>query len=124
MADGVADCLPLHSLREEEEYYLGAFFVGAYQETLGDLHNLFGDTNVVTIQLKEGGEFELLDEVEGDTVSEVLSYVEYEPKRLLEKFKAKAERAVKEHGATLEELKELVATYRESLRGYTYYESD
>jgi len=124
VADGVADCLPLHSLREEEEYYLGAFFVGAYQETLGDLHNLFGDTNVVTIQLKEGGEFELLDEVEGDTVSEVLSYVEYEPKRLLEKFKAKAEKAVKEHGATLEELKELVATYRESLRGYTYYESD
>ena len=124
VADGVADCLPLHSLRDEEEYYLGAFFVGAYQETLGDLHNLFGDTNVVTIQLKEGGEFELLDEVEGDTVSEVLSYVEYEPKRLLEKFKAKAEKAVKEHGATLEELKELVSTYRESLRGYTYYESD
>ena len=124
VADGVADCLPLHSLREDEQYYLGAFFVGAYQETLGDLHNLFGDTNVVTIRLKEGGEFELLDEVEGDTVSEVLSYVEYEPKRLLEKFKAKAEKAVKEHGATLEELKELVTTYRDSLRGYTYYESD
>ena len=67
---------------------------------------------------------ELLDEVEGDTVSEVLSYVEYEPKRLLEKFKARAERAVKEHGATLGELKELVSTYRDSLRGYTYYESD
>jgi arginine decarboxylase len=124
VADGVADCIPLHSLRDNEQYYLGAFFIGAYQETLGDLHNLFGDTNVVTIQLKEGGEFELLDEVEGDTVSEVLSYVEYEPKRLLEKFKAKAEKAVKEHGATLEELKELVATYRDSLRGYTYYESD
>jgi len=124
VADGVADCLPLHSLRDDEQYYLGAFFVGAYQETLGDLHNLFGDTNVVTIRLKEGGEFELLDEVEGDTVSEVLSYVEYEPKRLLEKFKAKAEKAVKEHGATLEELKELVTTYRDSLRGYTYYESD
>jgi arginine decarboxylase len=124
VADGVADCLPLHSLQDDEEYYLGAFFVGAYQETLGDLHNLFGDTNVVTIRLKDGGEFELLDEVEGDTVSEVLSYVEYEPKRLLEKFKARAELAVKKHGATLEELKELVSTYRESLRGYTYYESD
>jgi arginine decarboxylase len=124
VADGVSDCLPLHSLDENEEYYLGAFFVGAYQETLGDLHNLFGDTNVVTIRLKEKGEFELLDEVEGDTVSEVLSYVEYEPKRLLEKFKARAERAVKDHGASLEELKELVSTYRESLRGYTYYESD
>jgi arginine decarboxylase len=124
VGDGVADCLPLHSLQDDEPYYLGAFFVGAYQETLGDLHNLFGDTNVVTIRLKEDGDFELLDEVEGDTVSEVLSYVEYEPKRLLEKFKAKTERAVKEHGATLEELKELVATYRDSLRGYTYYESD
>ncbi|MDG1356102.1 MAG: biosynthetic arginine decarboxylase [Opitutales bacterium] len=124
VADGVADCLPLHSLNEDEEYYLGAFFVGAYQETLGDLHNLFGDTNVVTIRLKDSGDFEILDEVEGDTVSQVLSYVEYEPKRLLERFKARAEDAVKEHGATLDELKELVSTYRESLQGYTYYESD
>ena len=120
----MADCLPLHSLNEDEEYYLGAFFVGAYQETLGDLHNLFGDTNVVTIRLKDSGDFEILDEVEGDTVSQVLSYVEYEPKRLLERFKARAEDAVKEHGATLDELKELVSTYRESLQGYTYYESD
>lgn len=124
VADGISTCLPLHSLNEGEDYYLGAFFVGAYQETLGDLHNLFGDTNVVTIRLKDEGEFELLDEVEGDTVSEVLSYVEYEPKRLLERFKARAEEAVQDHGATLDELKELVSTYRESLRGYTYYESD
>jgi arginine decarboxylase len=124
VADGISTCLPLHSLNEGEDYYLSAFFVGAYQETLGDLHNLFGDTNVVTIRLKDEGEFELLDEVEGDTVSEVLSYVEYEPKRLLERFKARAEEAVQDHGATLDELKELVSTYRESLRGYTYYESD
>ena len=124
LADGISSCLPLHTLRENEEYYLGAFFVGAYQETLGDLHNLFGDTNVVTIRLTKNGGFEILDEVEGDTVSEVLTYVEYEPKRLLERFKVRAERAVNEHGATLEELKELVSTYRESLRGYTYYESD
>ncbi len=124
LADGVADCLPVHSLRDDEEYYLGALFVGAYQETLGDLHNLFGDTNVVTIRLKADGHFELLDEVEGDTVSEVLSYVEYEPKRLLERFKSHAEKAVKNHGVSLDELKELVSTYRESLRGYTYYESD
>jgi len=79
---------------------------------------------VVTIRLTKNGGFEILDEVEGDTVSEVLTYVEYEPKRLLERFKVRAERAVNEHGATLEELKELVSTYRESLRGYTYYESD
>ena len=103
---------------------MGAFFVGAYQETLGDLHNLFGDTNVVTIQLKKDGDFEILDEVEGDTVSEVLSYVEYEPKRLLERFKSRAEGAVRDHGATLDELKELVSTYKESLQGYTYYESE
>ncbi len=124
VAEGVVNCLPLHSLRENEDYYLGAFFVGAYQETLGDLHNLFGDTNVVTIRLKSGGDFELLDEVEGDTVSEVLSYVEYEPKRMLERFKSHAEMAVKRHGVSLDELKELVSTYRDSLRGYTYYESD
>ena len=124
VGEGVSNYLPLHELREGQEYYLGAFFVGAYQETLGDLHNLFGDTNVVTIQLKKDGDFEILDEVEGDTVSEVLSYVEYEPKRLLERFKSRAEGAVRDHGATLDELKELVSTYKESLQGYTYYESE
>ena len=79
--------LPLHSLIEDEEYYLGAFFRGCLSRNAWEIYIIFlGDTNVVTIRLKEDGEFELLDEVEGDTVSEVLSYVEYEPKRLLGKI--------------------------------------
>jgi len=124
LEDGISNCLPVHSIKEDVPYYLGAFFVGAYQETLGDLHNLFGDTNVVTIRLGKNGSFELLDEVEGDTIFEVLSYVEYEPRRLLETFKAHAEKAVEQNRMSLDELKELTSTYKDSLRGYTYYESD
>ena len=78
----------------------------------------------MTIRLGKNGSFELLDEVEGDTIFEVLSYVEYEPKRLLETFKAHAEKAVEQNRMSLDELKELTSTYKDSLRGYTYYESD
>ena len=66
---------------------MGVFFVGAYQETLGDLHNLFGDTNVVTIELREDGAFDLLHEQEGDTIAEVLSYVEYDPRDMVDAFR-------------------------------------
>ena len=75
LADGVSPSLPVHELPADRDYYMGVFFVGAYQETLGDLHNLFGDTNVVTIDLREDGGFDLLHEQEGDTIAEVLSYV-------------------------------------------------
>ena len=85
----------MHDLKSDEDYFLGVFFIGAYQETLGDLHNLFGDTNVVTIGLNEEGGFEILKEQDGDTIFEVLSYVEYEPKRLINAFKAIVETAVK-----------------------------
>ena len=74
-------------LNGDGEYYLGAFLVGAYQETLGDLHNLLGDTNVVTIRVKQDGDYDFVRELEGDTVSDVLSYVEYDPKDLFEKFR-------------------------------------
>ncbi len=78
----VAQSLHLHSMKEEEEYYIGIFLVGAYQETLGDLHNLFGDTNVVSIRVYEDGDYDLVREIEGDSVSDVLSYVEYDPRRI------------------------------------------
>jgi len=114
--------LPLHELRDAEEYYLGVFLVGAYQETLGDLHNLLGDTNVVTIRIQDGGRFEFVGELEGDTVADVLTYVEYDPKRLLMKFRKTAETAVQEGRISPQERKEVMQMYEAGLRGYTYFE--
>ncbi|MGB0957395.1 MAG: arginine decarboxylase, partial [Litorivicinus sp.] len=103
-------------------YVFGAFMVGAYQETLGDLHNLFGDTNVVSVRINEGGEFEIERELQGDTVEDVLSYVEYTPAGLLEHFRKTAERAVRSGLIKPSQRREILEQYRDSLRGYTYYE--
>jgi len=119
---GVKRYLPLHELRNSDEYILGAFLVGAYQETLGDLHNLLGDTNVVTVRILENGEFEFVNEQEGDTVADVLSYVEYDPKRLLVSFRKTAEQAVRAKRISPQERKEIVEAYDTGLRGYTYFE--
>jgi len=119
---GAKRFLPLHDLKESEEYYLGVFLVGAYQETLGDLHNLLGDTNVVTVSLHQDGKFEFSGELEGDTVADILSYVEYDPKRLLMKFRKTAEMAVKEGLISAQERKEVMQAYEAGLRGYTYFE--
>ncbi len=122
LGDGISDTLPVHDLIEDEDYYLGVFFVGAYQETLGDLHNLFGDTNVVTVELGKDGSFDILKEQDGDTVYEVLSYVEYEPKQLLASFKAIVEAAVKEGRLSPSDRRQMIRSYTESLNGYTYFE--
>ncbi len=114
--------LPLHELKDSEEYYLGVFLVGAYQETLGDLHNLLGDTNVVTVSLHENGKYDFSGELEGDTVADILSYVEYDPKRLLMKFRKTAELAVKEGLISPLERKTVMQVYEAGLRGYTYFE--
>ncbi len=114
--------LPLHELKDGEEYYLGTFLVGAYQETLGDLHNLLGDTNVVTIRVLEGGEYEFVGELEGDSVADILSYVEYDPKRLLVRFRQTAERAVRRGNISAQERREVMKAYERGLRGYTYFE--
>jgi len=119
---GVKHYLPLHELKPYEEYYLGVFLVGAYQETLGDLHNLLGDTNVVTIRIQEKGEFEFVSEQEGDTVAEVLSYVQYDPKRLFVSFRETAEQAVRTGRISAQERREIVEAYEAGLRGYTYFE--
>ena len=119
---GMRRYLALHELRPYEEYTLGVFLVGAYQETLGDLHNLLGDTNVVTIRILEGGEFEFVSEQEGDTVAEVLAYVQYDPKRLFVSFRKAAEQAVRKGLITAQERREIVAAYEAGLRGYTYFE--
>jgi arginine decarboxylase len=122
LADGVAPSLPVHSLSEESPYYIGVFFVGAYQETLGDLHNLFGDTNVATIDLREDGSFDLLHEQEGDTIAEVLSYVEYDPKDCIDAFRARIDKGISEKRLTPKDRKTLMSAYRDSINGYTYYE--
>ncbi len=119
---GTKRVLALHDLKPSEEYILGVFLVGAYQETLGDLHNLLGDTNVVTIRILENGEYEFVSEQEGDTVADVLAYVQYDPKRLFISFRKSAEQAVREGRISPQERREIVAAYEAGLRGYTYFE--
>jgi arginine decarboxylase len=116
--------LPLHEKIHVngEDYMLGVFLVGAYQETLGDLHNLLGDTNVVSISL-ENGKLKYRNELDGDTVAEVLSYVEYDPKDLVTRFRSLAESAVVSKRITPIERKEIMEAYEAGMRGYTYFES-
>ncbi len=114
--------LPVHDLRPNEEYIMGVFLVGAYQETLGDLHNLLGDTNVVTVRLSHERGFEIEEELEGDAVTDVLSYVEYDPKEMIQRVRQSAERAVSRGAITAQERRSIMDTYTAGLRGYTYYE--
>ena len=117
---GVKRVLELHTLNHCEPYYLGAFLVGAYQETLGDLHNLFGDTNVVSVRINEDGTYDLIRELEGDSVADVLSYVEFEPKQVLENFRKVAELGVREGKISPQERFMIMRAYERGMRGYTY----
>jgi arginine decarboxylase len=119
-----ANTIMLHPLKDKEEYYLGVFLVGAYQETLGDLHNLFGDTNVVSIHVNEDGSYNILREVEGDSVEDVLSYVEYDIKGIKTKLKNLAEDSVRKGFITARERKSILNTFKEGLQGYTYFEKE
>jgi arginine decarboxylase len=119
-----SNTLPLHEMKDDEEYYVGVFLVGAYQETLGDLHNLFGDTNVVSVRLNDDSTFDFVKEIHGDTIADVLSYVEYEPKEMALRYRNTAERAVKEGRITARERQHMLNTYNASMQGYTYYERD
>ena len=114
--------LPLHALKENEEYYIGTFLVGAYQETLGDLHNLFGDTNVVSVRIAEDGHCEFVHEIEGDSIADVLSYVEYNPQVMQDRFRRIAEQAVREGKISASERLDIMKAFSASMRGYTYYE--
>ena len=120
--EDVAKVLPLHDFKQGEPYYLAVFLVGAYQETLGDLHNLLGDTNVVGVHL-ENGKPVYTHEVEGDTVADVLTYVEFDPKELVSRFRNFAEKAVTEGRISPKERREILDLFREGLSGYTYFES-
>ena len=126
----VKDALELHSLRNSKfgiqnsklshtPYYLGIFLVGAYQEIMGNMHNLFGDTNVVHIQMTPQG-YEIEHLVKGDTVSEVLGYLQYDGKNLVENIRHRVEQALQEKKITLAESQLLLQNYEHSLSSYTY----
>jgi arginine decarboxylase len=120
----VKDVLELHPLRSGESYYLGIFLVGAYQEILGDLHNLFGDTNDVQVSLAPGGGY-LIERVDpGDTVTEVLKYVSYNKEDLVARLRRSAEVALRAGKLTIEESRRLLRAYEEGLAGYTYLERE
>jgi arginine decarboxylase len=119
---GLKRTLPVHAFAEGQPYYFGVFLVGAYQETLGDLHNLMGDTNVASVRIRDDGSFEFAREMNGDSISDVLSYVEYQPQQLLERLRRTAEQAVRDERITLAQRQALLESFSASLRGYTYYE--
>jgi arginine decarboxylase len=119
----VKDDLELHALNDEE-YYLGIFLVGAYQEILGDLHNLFGDTHTVQVSLAPGGGYLIDRVVEGDTVTEVLKYVSYNKDDLVARLRVLAENALRQGRLNLDESRQLLRVYESGLAGYTYLERE
>ena len=121
VAKSAQHTIPLHSFNEKEPYYIGVFLVGAYQEILGDLHNLFGDTNAVHISVDEKG-YHIDQVIDGETVADVLEYVQYNPKKLVRTVETWVAKSVKEGKITLMEGKEFLSNYRSGLYGYTYLE--
>ena len=113
--------LPLHPVNPGDHYYIGVFLVGAYQEILGNMHNLFGDTNAVHITVDDEG-YSIDKTIDGETVADVLEYVQYDPKRLVRRLETWVSKAVKEGRITTEEGKEFISNYRSGLYGYTYLE--
>jgi len=120
--EDVAPVLPVHEFEHGEAYYLGAFLVGAYQETLGDFHNLFGDTNIVHIRSYPDGSWGIEEVVVGDSVSEVLSYLEYDPRELSQAIRRECERAVRSDRLSVADSRAILEAYDEGLQGSTYLE--
>ncbi|HXT98368.1 MAG TPA: biosynthetic arginine decarboxylase [Polyangia bacterium] len=117
----VKSVLELHPVNGHD-YYLGIFLIGAYQEILGDLHNLFGNTNTVHVSLAAGGGYQIDHVVTGDTVTDVLKYVSYSREELVARLRRFAELAVRASRMTLEETRSMLRMYEEGLAGYTYLE--
>ncbi|HXN80787.1 MAG TPA: biosynthetic arginine decarboxylase, partial [Steroidobacteraceae bacterium] len=114
--------LELHELQPDEKYYLAVFLVGAYQETLGDLHNLFGDTHVVHVRLHDEGGWWIEEIVKGDTANKVLEYMEYDVAELYPALARDCERAIRDGRMTLAESQALKRFYERELDGYAYLE--
>ena len=111
--------LTLHEMNQNP-YYLGIFLIGAYQETLGGLHNLFGDTNAVHVDCDENGEWEIKNLIEGDSIKEVLSSVQYNTGCLLEQLRCAIEKSLKNNQLTLTESISLKKCFKQALESYTY----
>lgn len=120
---GVTNSLPVHAVKQNESYYIGVFLVGAYQEILGDMHNLFGDTNAVHINVYKD-RYEIDRVLDGETVAEVLDYVQFNAKRLVRNVEAWVTASMKAGRITPEEGREFLGNYRSGLYGYTYLEKD
>ena len=118
---GITHSLPVHALKPGEPYYLGVFLVGAYQEILGDMHNLFGDTNAVHIDVYKDY-YEINQVIDGETVAEVLDYVQFSPKQLVRNVEMWVTESIRSGKITSEEGNEFVRNYRSGLYGYTYLE--
>ncbi len=116
---GSSHSLPVHALKSGEHYYLGVFLVGAYQEILGDLHNLFGDTNAVHVSVDKNG-YQLEQIIDGETVADVLDYVQYNPKKLVRNLETWVSTSMKEGRITAEEGRQFLNNYKSGLYGYTY----
>jgi arginine decarboxylase len=117
--EGERSTLDVHEWSPAEPYYLGMFLNGAYQEILGDLHNLFGDTNAAHVHLTDDG-WEVMNVVKGDSVTEVLQYVQFNPEEMVERVRRQADRAVRAGRLNNEQMRKLMDHYEAALRGYTY----
>lgn len=120
---GTSPSLPVHTVKSGESYYLGVFLVGAYQEILGDMHNLFGDTNAVHINVYRD-HYEIDRIIDGETIAEVLDYVQFNPKQLARNVEKWVTASMKAGKITPEEGREFLSNYRSGLYGYTYLEKD
>jgi len=114
-----AHYIPLHKLKEDEPYYIGVFLIGAYQEILGDMHNLFGDTNAVHVVIRKNG-YDIDQIIDGESVSDVLGYVQYNSKKMVRDMEIWVSASVKSGKITSKEGKEFLDNYRSGLYGYTY----
>jgi len=118
----IARSLPLHTPKPDESYFLAVYLVGAYQEILGDMHNLFGDTNAVHIICKPDGKWEIEKVIDGESVADVLEYVQFDDKKLVKDMESWVTTSVKEGRISAQEGREFLNIYRSGLYGYTYLE--
>jgi arginine decarboxylase len=114
--------LEVHEIRENEPYFMAAFLTGAYQEILGDLHNLFGDTDTVHITIHDNGSYTIDHQLVGDSVTEVLSYLDYSRTEMSERLRLATEQSIVKGSISHVEAKMLMKHYEEGLAGYTYLE--
>ena len=112
--------LRVHTLKKEEPYYMAAFLTGAYQEILGDMHNLFGDTDAIHVSINENGHYSVDHHVEGDSIYDILKYIGYHKRDLMEKIQQRTERAVLNKKLSREEAGRLLKNYSQALASYTY----